>query len=128
MAHHTYWNLGGPQAADILNHELTLHAQAFHSRRCKVVPVGHVQPVTGTPFDFTQPKPVGRDVERVGEAPRGFDHNWVVNGPPGQLRPVAELYHPGSGRVMSLEADAPGVQFYSGNFPNGSLAGRTRCL
>lgn len=125
MAHHAYWNLGGPEAADVLDHEVALHAQAF-TPGDPVVPVGHVQSVTGTPFDFTTPKPVGRDVERVGDTPRGFDHNWVVDGPPGQLRPVAEVYHPGSGRVMSLEADAPGVQFYTGNFLDGALSGKGR--
>jgi aldose 1-epimerase len=125
MAHHTYWNLGGPQVADILDHEVVLRAQAF-TPGDPVVPVGQVQAVAGTPFDFTKPKPVGRDVEGVGDSPRGFDHNWVVDGPPGQLRPVAEVYHPASGRVMSLEADAPGVQFYSGNFLDGSLTGQGR--
>jgi len=91
-----------------------------------VVPTGELRAVAGTPFDFRSPKPIGRDLEQVGATPRGFDHNFVVRGPSGQLRPVARVRHPGSGRVLTLEADAPGVQFYSGNFLDGSLVGKSQ--
>jgi aldose 1-epimerase len=123
LAHHTYWNLGGHGSGDVLDHELTLEADEF-TPGDPVVPTGEVRSVAGTPFDFRQAKPIGRDLERVGATPRGFDHNWVVRGPEHSPRPVARVRHPRSGRVLTLEADAPGVQFYSGNFLDGSLLGK----
>jgi aldose 1-epimerase len=123
MAHHTYWNLGGHASGDILDHELSLESEIY-TPGDPVVPVGHLEAIAGTPFDFRKKKPIGRDLELVGGSPVGFDHNWAVLGVPGQLRPVARLAHPGSGRVLTLDADAPGVQFYSGNFLDGSITGK----
>ncbi|HWO13288.1 MAG TPA: aldose epimerase family protein, partial [Polyangiaceae bacterium] len=123
MANHIYWNLAGHGAATALDHELTLDAE-FYTPGDPVVPVGELIRVAGTPFDFRSPKPIGRDLARVGNEPVGYDHNWVVNGVPGALRPVARLRHPASGRTLSLEADAPGVQFYSGNFLTGDRPGK----
>jgi aldose 1-epimerase len=80
--------------------------------------------VTGTPFDFTTAKRIGRDVKEAGGNPTGYDHNFMVNGVPNQLRPVARLTEPKSGRVMTVTADQPGVQFYSGNFLDGSHTGK----
>ena len=125
MAHHTYWNLGGPSSRDVLAHELVLEADLY-TPGDPVVPTGELVPVAGTAFDFRRLKTVGRDLERTLAEPPGFDHNWVVVGMPGQLRPVAWLRDLVSGRQMSLESDAPGVQFYSGNFLNGSLTGKGR--
>lgn len=123
LAHHSYWNLAGHHSGSILEHEVSLAAEEF-SPGDPVVPTGELRLVEGTAFDFRRPKPVGRDLERVGNEPLGFDHNWVVQGTSGQLRPVARVYEPTSGRVLTLEADAPGVQFYSGNFLDGSLVGK----
>ncbi len=123
LAHHTYWNLGGHHSGSILDHEVTLMAEEF-TPGDPVVPTGEVRLVEGTAFDFRPAKPVGRDLARVANEPLGFDHNWVVQGPAAQMRPVARVVHPGSGRVMTLEADAPGVQFYTGNFLDGSLVGK----
>ncbi len=123
MAHHTYWNLGGHDSGTIEDHELTLMADKYTPPN-GLVPEGAIKPVKGTPFDFTQPKLIGKDLKAAGGKPVGFDHNFVVNGEPGQLRPVAKLKHPASGRVMLLEADQPGVQFYSGNFLDGSIKGK----
>lgn len=123
MAHHTYWNLGGFGAGPITDHELTLHADRY-TPGDPVVPTGAVEPVKGTPFDFTAPKAVGRDLEATGGTPVGYDHNFVVNGEPYDLRPVARLKDPKSGRILTLEADQPGVQFYSGNFLDGTLTGK----
>jgi aldose 1-epimerase len=97
---------------------LTLFADKYTPGK-PMVPTGVVKPVKGTPFDFTTAKLIGKDVEKAGGDPVGFDHNWVVNGTQGELRPVAKLKHPGTGRVMTVTADQPGVQFYSGNFLNG---------
>ena len=123
MAHHSYWNLGGHDSGTILDHELTLYADHY-TPGVPMVPTGEKKAVTGTPFDFTSAKPVGRDLKRTGLTPAGYDHNFVVNGDPGQLRPVARLKDPKSGRVMTLTADQPGVQFYTGNFLDGSLSGK----
>jgi aldose 1-epimerase len=123
MAHHSYWNLGGYNSGTILDHELMLNADQY-TPGTPMVPDGRVVPVTGTPFDFTAAKPVGRDLKQTGGKPIGYDHNFVVNGVPNQLRPVARLKDPKSGRVMTLASDQPGVQFYTGNFLDGSAKGK----
>jgi aldose 1-epimerase len=81
-------------------------------------------PVKGTPFDFTSAKAIGKELKQVGGSPIGYDHNFVVNGVPNQLRPVGRLKEPKSGRVMTVSADQPGVQFYTGNFLDGSVSGK----
>jgi len=128
VAHHTYWNLGGHDSGSIADHELRLFADQFTpSAPVPVgdpVPDGSVQSVKGTPYDFTVAKPIGRDLQAVGGKPIGFDHNWIVDGEPSTLRPVARVKDPKSGRVMTLDADQPGIQFYSGNFLDGSNKGK----
>ena len=123
LAHHSYWNLGGQGSGTILDHELTLFAAAY-TPGTPMVPDGRVEPVAGTPFDFTTAKPVGRDLARTGLSPAGYDHNFVVDGDPNRLRPVARVKDPKSGRVMAVSADRPGVQFYTGNFLDGSAKGK----
>ena len=128
MAHHTYWNLGGQGSGSIKDHELTLFADNYTPSAPVAngdpVPDGSVKPVTGTPFDFTTAKPIGKDLEAAGGKPIGFDHNWVVNGAPNQLRPAARVKDPKSGRVLTLASDQPGIQFYSGKFLDGSNKGK----
>jgi aldose 1-epimerase len=121
MAHHSYWNLAG--GGTILDHELTIPADSYTPGE-GLVPTGAVKPVKGTPFDFTVAKPIGKDVKAAGGKPVGFDHNWVVNGEPHALRVVAKLKDPKSGRVMTISADQPGLQFYSGNFMDGKTKGK----
>jgi aldose 1-epimerase len=123
MAHHSYWNLDGHDSGTILDHELTLNADRY-TPGTPMVPDGRVLAAAGTPFDFTSAKRVGRDLEKAGGKPTGYDHNFVVNGEPNQLRLVARLKDPKSGRVMTVAADQPGVQFYSGNFLDGSHKGK----
>lgn len=124
LAQHNYWNLAGPDASDIRDHELTLFA-SHYTPGAPVVPTGRIEAVAETPFDFTWGKRLGDDLLSVGGQPPGFDHNFVVDGrsceprsqgEPGTLRPVARLVHPSSGRVLWLESDQPGVQLYTGNF------------
>lgn len=128
MAHHSYWNLGGHASGTIKDHELTLFADQYTpSAPVPVgdpVPDGTVKPVKGTPFDFTTAKSIGKDLEAAGGKPIGFDHNWIVNGEPNKLRPNARVKDPKSGRVMTVEADQPGIQFYSGKFLDGSNKGK----
>jgi aldose 1-epimerase len=123
MLHHTYWNLGGFDSGPVTGHELTLNADHY-TPGDPTVPTGVTKPVAGTPFDFTKGKPIGKDLQGAGGNPVGFDHNFVVNGEPDAMRFVARLKDPRSGRVMTIEADQPGVQFYSGNYLDGSLHGK----
>ena len=121
MAHHTYWNLAGD--GTILDHELTIPADKY-TPGDPMVPDGTVKPVKGTPFDFTTAKPIGRDLKAAVGKPVGYDHNWIVNGDPHAMREVAKLKDPKSGRVMTIMADQPGLQFYTGNFMDGSNTGK----
>ena len=123
MAHHSYWNLAGHDSGTILDHELMLYADQY-TPGTPMVPDGRIMPVKGTPFDFTTTKRIGKELQQAGGTPIGYDHNFVVNGEPNQLRPVARLKDPRSGRVMTVSADQPGVQFYTGNFLNGSAKGK----
>jgi aldose 1-epimerase len=128
MAHHSYWNLGGHASGTIKDHELTLFADQYTPSAPvpggDPVPDGTVKPVKGSPYDFTVAKTIGKDLEAVGGKPIGFDHNWIVNGEPNKLRPAARVKDPKSGRVLTLEADQPGIQFYSGKFLDGSNKGK----
>jgi len=125
MAHHSYWNLGGYDSGSILDQVLTLYADQYTPGN-PVVANGVIKPVKGTPFDFTSPKPIGKDLMSVvikGNPP-GYDHNWVVNGDPHAMRPVARVEDPKSGRVMTVEGDQPGVMFYAGLFLDGTITGK----
>jgi aldose 1-epimerase len=127
MVHHSYFNLSAEPGTDIKDHVLTLHARKYTPG---VPPDGKVVSVAGTPFDFNQPKPIGKDLQAAGspggDAPIGYDSNWIVDGDANRMRPVARLEDPKSGRVMTVEANQPGVQFYSGIFLDGTTSGKGR--
>ncbi|WP_437730200.1 aldose epimerase family protein [Sorangium sp. So ce1335] len=124
MAHHSYWNLGGHDSGPVTEHELTLHADSYTPPDATLVPSGQVKPVKGTPFDFTTARSIGKDLKAAGGEPVGYDHNFVVSGDPHRLREVARAKDPKTGRVLTVEADQPGVQFYTGNFLDGSIKGK----
>ena len=120
LTNHAYWNLSGIGAGTALNHELKLHAAKWLPTDQTLIPTGELLPVAGTPMDFTQSKPLGRDLEADFPAlkyGKGYDNCWAVDGwKPGTLCRVAELFDSVSGRSMTVESDQPGVQVYTGNW------------
>ena len=127
LSNHAFYNLKGSAGGTILDHELCIHAQAITPVDYYLIPTGELMPVEGTPFDFREPHKIG---ERVGELhPQlvfggGYDHNWVLDTPSGELHPACELYEPSTGRLLEVETDQPGLQFYGGNFFDGSYTGK----
>ncbi|RAJ82028.1 aldose 1-epimerase [Chitinophaga dinghuensis] len=118
LTNHAYFNLSAGQDSTILNHELSLKASKYTPVNDKLIPTGQLASVKGTPMDFTAPKAVGKDIASV---KGGFDHNWVLDKKNGDLETVATLYDPNSGRFMEVATTEPGIQFYSGNFLDGTL-------
>jgi len=129
LTNHALFNLAGERAStDALGARLTFHASAYTPVDDTLIPTGELRPVAGTPFDFRTPVAVGARI-RDGRDPqiligRGYDHNFVVDGDAGTLRPALRLEDPRSGRVMEMAVTAPGVQFYTGNFLNGTVVGK----
>jgi aldose 1-epimerase len=101
-----------------LNHTLQIDADRYTPVDTTLIPTGELKPVAGTPFDFRQPHKIG---ERIDQVPGGYDHNFVLNGNAGSMRRVATLKDSTSGRTLDVYTDQPGLQFYSGNFLDGSI-------
>ncbi len=112
LTSHSYFSLSGDPSDSVLDHLLQINAKAYLPTDDTLIPTGEIAPVAGTPFDFTQPVPIGRKLaEKQGTF---FDHNFVLNAP-GNLSPAARLRDPGSGRILEVWSDQPGIQFYLGS-------------
>lgn len=119
FTNHSYFNLAGHDGGEVLNQEVWLNAKTYTPADEVSIPTGAIVPVEGTPMDFTEMKPVGRDIEADFEALKlghGYDHNWVLDHKPGELSLAARAKDPESGIVMEAYTDLPGIQFYTANF------------
>ncbi len=128
LTNHSYFNLAGQGNGDILNHSIQIMSEKTTPVDATLIPTGELKDVAGTPFDFTAPHVIG---ERINDAKDeqikfggGYDHNFAVDGTMGTLRPAARVTEPASGRVMEVHTTQPGVQFYTGNFLDGTLTGK----
>ena len=127
LTNHSYFNLAGQGAGNILNHSVTIFGSRFTPVDAGLIPTGELKQVEGTPFDFRTAHTIGERIEAKDAqivAGKGYDHNWVLDKPVGELGLAARVTEASSGRVMEVYTTEPGLQFYTGNFLDGTLTGK----
>ena len=128
LTNHSYFNLSGNDVRDVMGNMVTLHAARFTPVDATLIPTGERRAVAGTVFDFRNAHRVGDRIRDARDQQirfgRGYDHNFIVDGAAGSLRPAAVVQEPVSGRVLEISVSAPGIQFYTGNFLDGTFFGK----
>jgi len=128
LTQHSYFNLSANFSKTILDHEIVINADTFIPVDATLIPTGKLADVTNTPFDFRVAKVIGKDIEVKDDQLKkglGYDHCWVLNNQNEGFKLAASAYHPESGRLLEIYSDEPGIQFYTGNFLDGTLPSKT---